>query len=94
VLFRRKIGKHALIKKKCKFVVLAIDSKLAIGRRTRDKENIDLLIRLGINSEEARNKIKVIQESIKVLKRKIVWAAFSRGNKAATLPPLRQTTSK
>jgi hypothetical protein len=42
------------MKKKCKLAVLARDSKLAIGSKIKDRENIALLNALGITSEEAR----------------------------------------
>lgn len=50
--FLRKIGRQALMKKKCRFVVFAIDSKLAIGSKIRE-EKIDLAFLFRINSEEA-----------------------------------------
>ena len=52
--FLKKIGRQALIKKKCKLVVLAIDSKLAIGSKIKESENTDLVILFGIDSVEAR----------------------------------------
>ena len=68
----KNIGKQAAIKKKCRLVVLAIDSKFAIGSKSKDKENIALLDRFWMCSEEARYKVKVIQERTKVLNRKIL----------------------
>jgi hypothetical protein len=69
---RKKIGKLAAIKKKCRLVVLATDSKFAIGRKSKDKENIALLDRFWMCSEEARYTVKVIQDRTKVLNRKIL----------------------
>ena len=82
------------MKKKCKLVVLASDSKLAIGSNIRDKDRIDLLSLFGMISEDARNTVRAIQVNINVLKKKNTCAALSSGKTDTTLPALRPITSK
>jgi hypothetical protein len=68
----RKIGKHAAMKKKCKLVVLATDSKFEIGRKSKDKDSNIRVDRFWMCSEEAWYKVKVIQVSMRVLKRNML----------------------
>ena len=90
----RNIGRQALIKKKCRFAVFAIDSKFAMGSKIRERDNTDLEFLLGIYSEEAWKIVNATHDNIKVLNKKKTCAALCSGNKVTSLPEIRAIKSK